>query len=91
MSPTGRRVIAVLAAIAVAGIAFLGGIACVITGGAQKSDEINTYTGLWGTKLQLLGLAIFVVGAILTALTYRLLARNIPPRPTHVYFQPPSH
>ena len=35
------------------------------------------------------GIFLFVVGAILTGLTYRLLARNIPPRPTQVYFQPP--
>jgi hypothetical protein len=90
MSPTGRRVIAVLAALVVAGLAFIGGIGCVITGGAQKSDETIVYTGLWGTNLQLLGLGIFVAGGILTALTYRLLSRNIPPRPTHVHFRPPS-
>jgi hypothetical protein len=89
MRPTGRRVVAVLAALVVAGIAFIGGIACVITGGAQKSDEYNVYTGLWGTTLQLVGLGIFVVGGVLAALIYRLLSRNIPRRPTHVYFRPP--
>lgn len=77
----------------VAGVAFIVGIGCVITGGAQKSDANGPngaqfdYSGLWGTKLQLLGLAIFIAGALLTYLTWRLLTRKIPPRPPH-FFQP---